>query len=75
MNKLTSIASSGARVTSIGHHCLVIARVDRDGDELTARHLDRDGVPVIPCQQDVALAGLDLLRSRVGGGELGQCVD
>ena len=66
----------GRRVTSsIGHHCLVIRRVGGDCDELTAGHLDRDRVPVVPGQEDVALAGLDLLGARVGGGELGQSVD
>ena len=62
------LSTPRGRVTgSIGHHCLVITRVDGDGDELTAGHLDRDRVAVIPGQEDVALAGLNLLRSRVGG--------
>ena len=65
----------GRRVTSsIGDHSLVIGRVDGDCDELTAGHLDRDRVAVVPGQEDVALAGLDLLGRRVGGRELSQRV-
>ena len=70
MDQLLLTSPRGRVTRSIGHHCLVITRVDGDCDELTAGHLDRDRVPVVPGQQDVALAGLDLLGRRVRGGQL-----
>ena len=74
MDQLLLTSPRGRVTRSIGHHCLVITRVDGDCDELTAGHLDRDRVPVVPGQQDVALAGLDLLGRRVRGGQLCQRV-